>query len=336
MESETKKIGVVGAGSIGLFVGGRLAAAGHDVLFLGRQRLKDEIDQVGLCLTDIEGDTVRLNQVDFQIEPSQLCDCDLILVTAKSSGTAEIGQLIDAHAPTAQVVSLQNGVSNADALRETAPRADVRAGVVAFNVVKTGQGGFRKSTSGGVQIEDPSEVLAQRLNMPGLRVDAVKDMKPVQWGKLLVNLNNALNALSGETLLHQLQIRGWRRVLAAQMQETLNVLKFEGIEPARYTAVPVHWVPFILRLPTPLFRRIASQMLKIDPAARSSMQDDLRVRRATEIDALQGAVLKLAAVHNIACPTIDAVVQAIQNAEKENAGPPNMSPEEFKAFGVSL
>ena len=116
----------------------------------------------------------------------------------------------------------------------------------------------------------------------------------VQWGKLLLNLNNALNALSGLPLATQLADRRWRLLLAAQIEEALAVLKAAGIAPARIEGVPPRLIPSILRLPDWLFRLVARRMLAIDPAARSSMWEDLAARRPTEIDYLQGAILALA------------------------------------------
>ncbi|MEP6017309.1 MAG: 2-dehydropantoate 2-reductase [Paracoccaceae bacterium] len=327
--SEPKRIAIAGAGAIGLFVGGRLSAAGHDVIFLGRKRLADEISSAGLHLTDVEGGAADFESITYETDAACLAGVDVILVTVKSSATSDIGKSINQFAPSAKVISLQNGVTNAEMLRAVAPLADVRSGVVAFNVVQTGLGTFRKATSGGVQIEDASGSLLRSLNVPGLPVEGLADLKSVQWGKLLVNLNNALNALSGDTLHNQLQSLEWRRVLADQMQETLTVLGAAGIKPARFTAAPAALVPYILRLPTLLFRRIASQMLKIDPAARSSMQDDLHHGRLTEIDALQGAVLKLAEIHNVPCPVIQRVVEAIRAAEKTGPGAPRLQPSEI-------
>jgi len=116
----------------------------------------------------------------------------------------------------------------------------------------------------------------------------------VQWGKLLLNLNNPVNALSGLPLRTQLMDRGYRRCLAALQTEALDLLKQAGIAPAQVGALPAHRIPRLLRLPTPLFKLIAARMLRIDPKARSSMADDLAANRTTEIDALCGEVVRLA------------------------------------------
>ncbi len=72
------------------------------------------------------------------------------------------------------------------------------------------------------------------------------------------------------------------------------MLKAAGIEPHRITPVAPRLLPTLLRMPTPVFRVLASRMLRIDAQARSSMADDLRLGRVTEIDALCGEVCRLA------------------------------------------
>jgi 2-dehydropantoate 2-reductase len=128
------------------------------------------------------------------------------------------------------------------------------------------------------------------------------DLQPLQWGKLLLNLNNPVNALSGLPLRAQLLDAGYRRVLAALQAEALTALRAAGIRPARVGAVAPALLPLLLRLPTPLFRRVAARMLRIDDQARSSMADDLARGRATEVDALCGEVVRLAARYGQPAP----------------------------------
>jgi 2-dehydropantoate 2-reductase len=90
------------------------------------------------------------------------------------------------------------------------------------------------------------------------------------------------------------------------------VLKAAGITPAKLTPMPWPLFVLVLRLPTPLFRRIAARMLRIDPQARSSMADDLALGRATEIDALSGEVVRLAASVGVHAPLNEAMVARIK------------------------
>jgi 2-dehydropantoate 2-reductase len=123
------------------------------------------------------------------------------------------------------------------------------------------------------------------------------DMLAVQWGKLLLNLNNPVNALSDLPLRDELMDRDYRRVLAALQTEALRALDAAGIVPAKVASAPPRWLPTILRLPDFLFKVVAARMLRIDPTARSSMWDDLQKGRTTEIDDLCGVVVRLAEQH---------------------------------------
>ena len=117
----------------------------------------------------------------------------------------------------------------------------------------------------------------------------------MQRGKLLLNLNNAVNALNGLPLRAQLPDRDLRCCTAALIGEALAVLRRACIRPARLSPLPPVWLPGVLRLPTPRFRLIATRMLRIDGHARSSMADDLLLGRPTEIGAINDEVLRLAA-----------------------------------------
>ncbi len=315
---------MAGAGNIGCYIGGCLALGGEDVRFLARQRVIEAVGRSGLHLTDLFGLEEQIEDPGMTDDPGILADADIVLVTVKSSATKEMAHLIQANAPDhSKVISLQNGVCNVGILRELLPDRDVRAGMVPFNVVPTGPAAFHRGTSGSIQLGPGASPL---WNSPHIDWRVVDDIEAVQWGKLLINLNNAINALSGLTLLVQLQDRAWRRVMADQLVEALKVLKAAGIRPAKSTSAPPHFIPHILRLPTPLFPRIASQMLTIDPKARSSMWDDLNQGRLTEVDALQGAILDLAAQHKIAMPLMTKILDLIKSAEAAGAGSPGLSP----------
>ena len=84
------KIVVFGAGSIGVYLGGLLLAAGSDVLMIGRARMGERISRNGLLLTDLHGRSVRLagDRVPYTEDPGELSKADLILVTVKSADTA--------------------------------------------------------------------------------------------------------------------------------------------------------------------------------------------------------------------------------------------------------
>ena len=329
-----KPIGVAGAGGIGCFVGGMYAAAGRRVALLARPRVIEEIEANGLRLTSFDGFEQRIasNQLTLSQDPSILGDTGVVLVTVKSADTAEIADIIAQHAPAdAVIVSLQNGVGNVSVLRQRLPGRRVLAGMVPFNVIAPGEGRFDRATSGDIVIEQDDAGTANRLSVPGLKMRPSSDIAGVQWGKLLVNLNNALNALADLPLRQQLAQRAWRRLFADQMAEALAVIRAEGIKPVSSTPVPAGLTPHLLRLPDPVFAMLLGSTMKIDPEARSSMWEDLQRGRRTEIDYLQGLITEIADRRGLQAPLSRRVVALIKSAETAGKGSPRLTPDQIRA-----
>lgn len=322
---------IAGAGSIGCFVGGLLGAGGREVSLLLRERVADELRRNGLHLTDLTGLKLEVPfaELDVDTDPQLLGRADVILVTVKSGATRHMGEAIARHARgDAVVISLQNGLANSQTLREALPGRTVLAGMVPFNVVGLGQGRFHRGTSGALVIEAGEPAMADLLRVPHLKVEEAADMDAVLWGKLLLNLNNALNALSGLTLHRQLLDRRWRRLLAEQQEEALALLAAAGIVPWSMGPLPARALPRVLRLPTPLFRLLARSSVRIDREARSSMWEDLERGRPTEVDELQGAVVALGERLGRPAPVNARVRELIKAAESAGKGSPRISPAE--------
>jgi 2-dehydropantoate 2-reductase len=328
-----RPVGVAGAGSIGCFVGGMLAASGRRVALLARPRLLVEVEVNGLRLTNFDGSEQRLaaNEITVSDDPSIFGQTGVVLVTVKSADTAEMAEIIARHAPQdAVVISLQNGVGNVAVLREKLPGRTVIGGMVPFNVVALGEGRFHRSTSGDIVIGKDNADTASGLSVPGLELRAADNIDGVQWGKLIVNLNNALNALSGIPVRQQLAQRAWRSLFAEQMAEGLSVIKAEGIRPVSPTPIPSGWMPPLLRLPDFMFEAILGRTMKIDPEARSSMWEDLQRGRRTEIDYFQGVITTIADRRGLKVPLSHRIVTLVHNAEAAGKGSPGLTPEQIR------
>jgi 2-dehydropantoate 2-reductase len=332
MNSE-RPIGIAGAGSIGCFVGGMLAAGGRRVALLARPRVIGEIETHGLRLTGFDGYDRHLaaNQFTLSENPDVFADAAVVLVTVKSTDTAGMAEIIAKHAPAdAVIVSLQNGVGNAALLREKLPDSRVLGGMVPYNVIALGDGRFHRATSGDIVIERDAEGTAEKLSVPGLKMRATDNITGVQWGKLLFNLNNALNALANLPLRAQLAQRPWRRLYADQVEEALATIKAEGIRPVSAAPLPVSFMPPLLRLPDALFQVVLGRTMKIDPEARSSMWEDLQRGRRTEIDYLQGVITEIAARRGLAAPLSRRIVELIRKAEADGKGSPGLTPGQIR------
>jgi 2-dehydropantoate 2-reductase len=329
-----KAIGIAGAGSIGCFVGGMCAAGGRKVALLARPRVIQEIEQNGLRLASFEGfeQTIPADRLTLSDDPKIFGDVGVVLVTVKSADTAEIAERIAQYAPPeAVIVSLQNGVGNVAVLRAGLPGRRVLAGMVPFNVVSQGEGRFHRATSGDIVIERDEAGTADRLSVPGLKMRATGNIDGVQWGKLLVNLNNALNALGGVPLRQQLAQRAWRALFADQMAEGLAAIRAAGIRPVSSTPIPAGWMPSLLRLPDAIFEAVLGRTLKIDPQARSSMWEDLQRGRRTEIDYLQGVIVEIADRHGLPAPLSRRILALIKSAEATGQRSPGLTPEQIRA-----
>ncbi len=328
------RVGIFGAGSIGCYIGACLIRAGVDVVLIGRERLRDEVTAHGMQVSDADGLCFRLepSEVCIAIDAAALANCDLVLVTVKSADT-EMAAAALTRLPVnrmRRVISFQNGVRNADQLRLGLPNVTVIAGMVPWNVVWKSAARFHRGTSGELMIDaraDGAQMAAEMFNRAGLATLLQKNLVAVLWGKLLLNLNNPLNALSGLPLRQQLANRGYRRILAALMREGLTVMRAAGVLPAKAARLPPRWVPWVLDLPDALFVRVASSMLKIDPEARSSMWEDLQRGRATEIDFINGEIVRLAATVGVDAPMNRALVELMHKIECIPGGVAPMSPE---------
>jgi 2-dehydropantoate 2-reductase len=323
------KIAILGAGSVGCFIGGSWASAGLDVTFIGRPRLSNDIDKHGLTLSDYSGWRAHLaaGDVDYRCGPEGLGEAKVIALAVKSGDTAAAAAEIAAHAtPGALVISFQNGISNVDVLEQgLGGRFEIARGMVEYNVAYLGEGRFHKGVAGNLYADrrGGTRALADGVGDSRAPLKLSDQMLALAWGKLLINLNNAVNALSGRTLTEELRQRDYRRVFAASIREGLELLKEAEIEPVASGQVSPGRLPRIIDSPDWLFNRFFLKRWKIDSKARSSMADDLAAGRRTEVDYINGELVRLADRLQRAAPVNGRIVDLIRQAE---AGAKPLSP----------
>lgn len=312
-------LAVVGAGAVGCYVGGCLRTAGVDVRFIGRPRMLQALRAHGLRTSDLEGRQHHVPAAHLALSDTPPAEPMLVLLCVKSGATAEAARRV---APGSVLVSLQNGISNAAVAAAAAPALTVLPGMVPFNVAELGPGHVHRGTEGRLAVQDHPvfDAWAPVFAAAGLPLARHADLRPVQWGKLLLNLNNPVNALSGLPLRAELLDRDCRVVLAALQREALQAMAAAGIEPAPVASVAPRWLPRVLSLPDWAFSRVAARMLRIDAKARSSMADDLALGRRTEIDALCGEVVRLARAHGREAPLNARVQQIVQTDPRPVGG----------------
>ena len=317
------KIAILGAGSIGCWLGGHLMRGGAQVSLIGRARYKSHIAAHGLRLTHFERAPIFCDDVDFQTEARAMAGADIIALCVKSQDTGSAAQQILNHAPDAVVVSFQNGIRNPETLRAVLPPANIVPAIVPFNVTPTDPGAFHCGTAGALLVESNAAArpLVTALRAGGQPVVTKDDIVGDQWTKMIVNLNNGLNTLTGGTLKDGLLQRDYRRALALCVEEAMETARRRNVALGTFNGRSPSALTKTLRLPNWAYRLVMQLIVKIDATARSSMLDDLEGGRPPEIDFLQGEIVKQAERAGIDAPYNAAILDAVNKAFSKGQSP---------------
>ncbi|MGH1374383.1 MAG: 2-dehydropantoate 2-reductase [Cellvibrionaceae bacterium] len=311
---------VFGAGLIGGYLGASLMISGRDVGWVVRPKTQEKLRN-GLRVTDYLGNDRRVEDLKFvDVNSADVNEAPAILwltikCTALEAAVDDIRAVIGLNSV---IISLQNGLGAETYLQRQFPDHKVIRGVMAANVAELASDHLHRGTLGGIDLPllPETEALNDSFRFEGLSLGLYENLEGLVWAKLQLNLNNPLNALSDIPLKTQLEQRDFRRILAAAMDEYLEVAKRRGVDLPKLTPLPPAWIPSIMRLPNWLFVRIAAKMLAIDPNARSSMWSDLSSGRKSEIDFLNGAVVDEGKKLGVNCPVNQAIRDLIYEVER--------------------
>ncbi len=305
------KFWFVGAGAIGSYIGGSLAAAGHDVTFSEQPAAAATIAEQGLLLTrDGQTQTVR----DFRIfgSTAEVLDAgpyDVAVVALKSFDTPGfLDSLVATGRELPAMLSLQNGVANEPLLASRLGADKVLSGTVTTAVGKPGVGAVVEEKRRGVGIATThplAERLLAALNDASLNGIGYPDALAMKWSKLLTNLTgNATSAILDEPVSALFADPRSYRIELAVLRECLAVMDALGLRPTDLPGTPVR----ALALGTKLPRFIAQPALtKALGGGRGdkmpSFHIDLRSGRGqTEVRFLNGAVAEAGAAHGVPTP----------------------------------
>ena len=298
------KVAVMGAGAVGCYYGGMLARAGHDVTLIARPQHVDAIARNGLRMQTTTFDQpVRLAASS---EASAVRGAGLVLFCVKSLDTESAGDLLRPHlAADALVLTLQNGVDNADRLRAVLPQRAVAAAVVYVATEMAGPGHVRHHGRGELVIEPSgrSAAVAQALVAAGLPTEISDNVRGELWAKLI--LNCAYNAVSAITQLpygKTVAGEGVTSVMNDVVAECLAVAKADGVQVAGDVDAAV--------------RKIAATM----PTQFSSTAQDLARGKRSEIDYLNGFIVQRGEALGIATPANRVLWALVKLLENKTAG----------------
>ncbi len=292
------KIAVMGAGAVGCYYGGMLARAGHAVVLIGRLQHVEAVRRAGLFM---DTQTFQAHvPLKASAEAGALEGAELVLCCVKSTDTANAAADMRSHvAPDALVLSLQNGVDNAERLQALLGR-EVAPAVVYVATEMAGPGHLKHHGRGELVIGPAarSDELAQLFAAAGVPVRISDNVAGELWVKLI--LNCAYNALSAITQLpygRLVQGEGVEDVMRDVVQECLAVAQGIGV------SVPGDIWEAV--------QRIARTM----PGQFSSTAQDLARGKRSEIDHLNGHVVRLGATLGIATPVNRVLHTAVKLLE---------------------
>eukprot|EP00439_Symbiodinium_sp_Y106_P014632 s1053_g2.t1 len=288
-----------------LRVGGHLALRGVDVLLVGKGLLERTVKSGGLRLTDVERDATGFDEslqlpghphltAKFDLEALKSDDFLAVFVCLKL-GDNDLAASLGTLKKDTVIISMQNGIDNKKKLAKLLPEHPIVGGVVPYGVIEAAPGHLRRATFGPLVFDDGMPApLTAALRGAGLAVEVLSeaDTHAEQCFKLVVNCQNALNALRGCPLVEAAQDRPkaqclYRELMASAWEEATEVLRRSG-QPLRGTinGMPMDRYIQILRLPNfalNAVKRVKSGLAP-DPGYHSSMFYDLEQRRRTEIE----------------------------------------------------
>ncbi|CAN7277448.1 MULTISPECIES: ketopantoate reductase family protein [unclassified Variovorax] len=299
------KIAVMGAGAVGCYYGGMLARAGHSVVLIGRAQHVEAIRRDGLLL-DTQSFKAHV-PIEASTEVSAVQGAQLVLFCVKSTDTESAAAQMGPHLmPDALVLTLQNGVDNADRL-QAALRQQVAATVVYVATEMAGPGHVKHHGRGELVIApSPRSDEAARLFIEaGVPTQISANVAGALWAKLILNCAyNALSAISQLPYGRLVQGAGVDAVMRDVVQECLAVAEASGV-----TVPGDSWAAV---------ERIAQSM----PTQFSSTAQDLARGKRSEIDHLNGYVLRKGEALGIATPAnrvLHTLVKLIEGRSPEAA-----------------
>lgn len=295
------KIAVMGAGAVGCYFGGMLARAGHHVTLVARAEHVAAIARRGLLM-----ETVNFREavpVHATSGLDAMDNAELVLFSVKSIDTEVAGASIARHlAPGCTVLSLQNGVDNADRLRAVLA-APVLAAVVRVAAEMASAGHVRQRGGGQLILADDEagSRIAQVLRCDGIEVRLSPNLVGEQWTKLAVNCAlNALCAIAQQPFGPLLQAQGVVPLMREVVAECMAVALAQGIR--------------VVGDPWEALQRSASQV-----GQQASMAQDVAKGRRTEIDHLNGYVARLGQAQGVPTPVNGCLQVVIRLLEARKA-----------------
>ncbi len=317
---------MAGAGAIGTAMGGYLSQAGYSVILISRPAHSTAIRDRGLVLRTAKGIlhprvTAVNSPNEIQWDPG-----DILFMTCKSQHTKSLLDDLRNAPRQTPVFCFQNGVRNEE--WTAAIFSNVYAGLVQISATFSEPGVVEHTRNDVLAlgkfpagVDDVTAQVGAALERAGFRVTYYEKAMPRKWGKLLVNLNNALYALIDTWLQLAYTDPELRSFLTATMEEGLKVIRAAGVEIEMGPGEPVA-EEFAAQMARGAFAY--SNPLELPPERRtypSTWQDVVMHRRTTEVEHFNGEIVRIGAEHAIPTPYNSALLEMMRELLRRNAMP---------------
>ncbi|MGA2974848.1 MAG: 2-dehydropantoate 2-reductase [Spirochaetia bacterium] len=303
------KISIIGSGAMGSLFGGRLSRAGQDVVLYDVYR--EHIEKVsadGLAIEDAGSGAVTLVRPKASLDPCATEGSDVFIIFVKSTSTEDAAAEFTPFAGKETIVlTLQNGLGNEAIIRDHFGPSRTAAGVTSHGATFLGPGRIRHAGTGPTHVSmadgrnEKLAPLAEALRAAGFETHIEKDVASLVWSKLLINVGiNALTAITNQTNGKLVESEETKTLMAELVTEAAAVAKARGIR---------------LTYEDPL--ATVFDVARRTGANRSSMLQDFDRNRRTEIDFMNGAIVREAAAAGIPVPvnaTITRIIKAMERA----------------------
>lgn len=300
------KVAVVGAGAVGGYFGGMMARAGVPVVIIGRPAFIEAVERDGLRIYSLQfQETIQL---EASTDLAAAKGADLVLFCVKTTDTASVAKkLAGTLSPESLVLSMQNGVNNAETIRATSGIPALPA--VVYVAASVAAPGTIKHLGRGDIVVGPrngrTEKIAGIFNEAKIPCRISENIEGELWTKLIWNCAlNAISALGRATYGEIIANQDARKLIEAAVQETLNVAHAKGIQPAGLEDP---------RAAMAGAYRIAEQM----SGTRSSTAQDLARGKFTEIDSLNGYVSHIGEQVGVPTPVNHTLYTLVKLYESE-------------------
>lgn len=311
------RVGVIGAGAIGGSIAALLARAGHDVEVTARGDHLTAIREHGIVLTGGWGDfTASVSANETLTRAPELT----ILATKAQDAVAAIEQ--NRAWLSGPLVVVQNGLDGAHNAREAAEGCDIIGALASYATSYLSPGTITVTTPGTISLgadgpDDVPALFAARVLGDVIPTTVVQNFVGAQWTKLIINQVNALPAITGLSVQEVVADPALRRVMTASMREAVRVGLRSGVRFA--TLQGLGHAGLVLFAAAPLWAaqalpRLMSARIGAVPNPGSTLQS-IRRGQATEIDYLNGAVVRAAQQSGRDAPVNALLVTLVHEVE---------------------